>query len=253
MSFKNTFIPYGGYWSTPFCRWQGSLADSHSIKLAASVTQGFLGAREIAPTAFDALHLGISVPQASSFSGAPWLASMIGAEGITGPTIAQACATSVRLIAGAGLEVEAGIRDCTLAVACDRTSNGPHVYYPGPNGPGGTGTSENPVMDNFNRDPNARLAMIQTAENVAKRAGIERAEQDEMALLRSEQYADALASDREFQKRYMVAVEIPRGRKKVDIGGLDELITTSTVGGEENVAANITICDRVNLLRTPEE
>ncbi|KAA0160198.1 hypothetical protein FNF28_05516 [Cafeteria roenbergensis] len=44
-----------------------------------------------------------------------------------------------------------------------------------------------------------------------------------------------------------------RRRKKVDIGGLDELITTSTVGGEENVAANITICDRVNLLRTPEE
>lgn len=44
-----------------------------------------------------------------------------------------------------------------------------------------------------------------------------------------------------------------RRRKKVDIGGLDELITTSTVGGEENVAANISICDMVNVLRTPEE
>ena len=30
-----TFIPYGLYWSTPFAKWQGSLAHLHSIRLAA--------------------------------------------------------------------------------------------------------------------------------------------------------------------------------------------------------------------------
>jgi len=32
---KPAFIPYGAYWSTPFAKWQGSLAHLHSIKLAA--------------------------------------------------------------------------------------------------------------------------------------------------------------------------------------------------------------------------
>ena len=29
------FIPYGVYWSTPFAKWQGALANLHSLKLVA--------------------------------------------------------------------------------------------------------------------------------------------------------------------------------------------------------------------------
>ena len=49
----------------------------------------------------------------------------------------------------------------------DRCSNGPHTVWPNPNGPGGEVISENWNMDNFNRDPYAGEAMIQTSENVA--------------------------------------------------------------------------------------
>jgi len=35
MSFENAFIPYGAYWSSPFARWQGSLAEEHSLTLVA--------------------------------------------------------------------------------------------------------------------------------------------------------------------------------------------------------------------------
>jgi hypothetical protein len=28
------YIPYRGYWTTPFCRWQGSLAHLHSFQIA---------------------------------------------------------------------------------------------------------------------------------------------------------------------------------------------------------------------------
>jgi len=230
MALKNTFIPYGCYWSTPFCRWQESLASSHSIELAASVAKAYLGAREIDVQGFDALHLGTTVLQRSGFYGAPWLAAMIGAEGITGPTVAQACATSARLVAGAALEVETGVRECSLLVACDRTSNGAHVYYPDHRAPGGTGTSENPVMDSFNRDPHARVAMIQTAENVAKRFGITREEQDEVTLLRYEQYEQALAEDRAFQKRYMVPVELKRGRKSKFVEADEGVFPTTAEG-----------------------
>ena len=33
-----THIPYGGYWTTPFAKWQGSLAHLHSMEDAAHVT-----------------------------------------------------------------------------------------------------------------------------------------------------------------------------------------------------------------------
>ncbi len=48
-------------------------------------------------------------------------------------------------------------------MACDSTSNGPHVYYPGPAGPGGKGDAEGVVWDGFSEDPYAGLAMIVTA------------------------------------------------------------------------------------------
>ena len=37
MQFDNIFVPYGGYWSTQFCRWQGSFANLEPIPFAAEV------------------------------------------------------------------------------------------------------------------------------------------------------------------------------------------------------------------------
>ena len=104
------------------------------MKLAARVASSVLANRDIAPESLDALILGITVHQRQSFYGVPWLAGMIGATNAIGPTISQACATSARVVAAAALEVESGQRETALAIACDRTSNGPHVYYPNPNG-----------------------------------------------------------------------------------------------------------------------
>jgi hypothetical protein len=39
---SKAFIPYGGYYSTPFCRWQGSLANENSIVLAAETSKRWL-------------------------------------------------------------------------------------------------------------------------------------------------------------------------------------------------------------------
>jgi acetyl-CoA acetyltransferase len=231
MPLQDVYIPYGAYWSTPFCRWQGSLSGYHSIELAGRVGRDFLARREIGPGSFDALVLGITVPQESAFYGAPWLAGLIGAPEITGPTISQACATSARMLQSAALEVQTGQRECILAVACDRTSNGPHVYYPNPGGPGGGGRSEDPVLDNMNRDPYAGLAMIQTAENLAAEFEIGRGEQETLTLLRHEQYGRALADERSFQKRYMQPVELLRGRKVIGTLEADEGVHPTTAEG----------------------
>src|SRR3990172_7433896 len=101
MHLQRAYIPYGAYWSTPFCKWQGSFATLHPIGFAADVTRRALAERNLSAAAFDALFLGQTVPAASSFYGAPWLAGLIGVDAITGPTISQACATSARVIASA--------------------------------------------------------------------------------------------------------------------------------------------------------
>ncbi len=231
MALTRAFVPYGAYWSTPFCRWQGSLAGSHSIELAAQVASDVLRARTIEPSVFDGVFLGMTVPQAHAFYGAPWLAAMIGATGVTGPTVSQACATGARVLAMAALEVEVGTRACVLGVLADRTSNGPHMLYPNPEAPGGRGTAEDWVWDAFNIDPWAKNAMVMTAEAVATEAGISREQQDAVSLQRYAQYQDALANDRAFQKPWMAPVTIKRGRGEPKVVVADEGVHPTTAEG----------------------
>ena len=128
---------------------------------------------------------------------------LIGGRKVGGPTIAQACATSVRCLLAGAQEVEAGLASTALIATCDRVSNGPHIVYPNPSAPGGTAAHENWVLDNFSNDPLGGHAMVQTAENVARKYQITTAAQHEVVLRRGEQYAAALANDHAFQKRYM--------------------------------------------------
>jgi acetyl-CoA acetyltransferase len=55
--------------------------------------------------------------------------------------------------------------------------------------------------------------MIQTAENVAKANNITRDEQDDVAQRRFEQYQMAFANDNAFLKKYMVPIEVGRGKR----------------------------------------
>ncbi|HLI05303.1 MAG TPA: thiolase family protein [Ktedonobacteraceae bacterium] len=232
--FDSVYIPYGGYWSTPFVRWQGNFAHLHPIRFAADVARRALRERDIAPENFDALFLGMTIIAEHSFYGAPWLAGLIGAAGIGGPTINQACATSARVLASAAFEVETDGERCILAITCDKTSNGPHIYYPNPLAPGGKGESEEWVWDNFNCDPYAQNAMIETAENVAAESGITWEEQNALTLLRYQQYQDALKENAAFHRRYMVApleAQDLSGRKVLATVTDDEGIYPTTAEG----------------------
>ena len=238
MFFQKAYIPYGGYWSTPFCRWQGSFAHLNAIPFAAEIAVRALEERGLSPEVFDSLYFGITVPQKHAFYGGPWLAGLIGVDTITGPIVGQACATGARVMGLAGFEMEttanAGEERVVLTITADRCSNGPHIYYPNPMGPGGTGDKEDWVMDNFGFDPHARNAMIDTAENVAREAGVTREEQDEMTLLRYRQYDDALKDDSAFLRRYMVMpleVKDARGRKVLSTVDGDEGVFPTTAEG----------------------
>jgi acetyl-CoA acetyltransferase len=235
VKFEKACVPYGGYWSTPFARWQGSLAQAHPLTLAADVARRALDERGIGPDVFDSLFLGTTIPSPQSFYGAPWVAGMIGNPDITGPTVSQACATSARLIGQAAGEVDGdGGRRCILGVAADRTSSGPHLYYPDGSGPGGRGTTEDWVWDSFERDPHAGVSPAATAENVAREQGITREEQDEITVLRYEQYIADRRNGAPFHRRYLVTpleVRDPSGRRVVATLDDDEGVTPTTPEG----------------------
>lgn len=197
------WVPYGSYWSTPFVRWQGAFAELHSLRFAAWTAKRALAKRGIDPALLDFGVLGLTVPQRGSFYGLPWLTGLIGAPHIAGPTVMQACATSARSVALAARDVASGGASAALVVPADRVSNGPHLYYPRPSAPGGSGEAEDWVLDNFARDPFAGVAMVTTAENCATRWSITRDEQDDVTLMRRGQYDAALADDRAFHRRFM--------------------------------------------------
>jgi acetyl-CoA acetyltransferase len=230
--FQKVFIPYKGYWSSPFSRWQMSFQHVNAIELGAQTARKFLEVRGYTAEMFDGCVLGMTIGQPAWFYANPWFCGLLGNDKICGPTISQACATSAGAIYTAGLWVDSSNYQTVLVATMDRCSNGPHTVWPNPNGPGGEVISENWNMDNFNRDPYAGEAMVKTAENVAAMVGgITKEESDAMAVRRYEQYLMSLANDREFQKGYLISVDAPQTRKKTVLVEADEGITPCTPEG----------------------
>jgi acetyl-CoA acetyltransferase len=227
------YIPYGIYWSSPFAKWQGALANLNALPLAASVGKQALAARGFDMAQIDLAILGITNPQKGSFYGLPYVTGMMDIDRVAGPTVQQACATSVRALQMAAQEVVCGTASSALLVMADRQSNGPVLYYPDASAPGGNGISEHWVLDNMGHDPYAKNPMLQTGENVAARYGISTAEQHDLKLHRYTQYLQALADDRAFQKRYMVDAPISdaKFRKQTGVLSADEGIFPTTAEG----------------------
>ncbi len=233
MIFTKAYLPYKGYYSSPFCRWQGKMANDNSILLGATTANRWFTSRDLDPTMIDYLYYGTTVTQHHMFYGHTWAAAVVvdGKKDLPGLLVHQACTTSATCIQLAAVNIEIGTYETAFALMSDRCSNGPHTVWPNPLGPGGEVVSENWNMDNFNYDPWGGKKMIQTAENVAAEAGITREECDAVALRRYEQYQDALVDDRAFQKRYMFPVEVTVSRRETMMVEEDEGVIPSTAEG----------------------
>lgn len=228
---KKAYIPYKGYYSTPFVRWQGSLANENAIALGAATSKRFFEAKGWDPESLDYLHVGSTVYQQNWFYSGPWAAALMGAEKVPGALISQACSTAALSLYQAAMGVETGMFNKNWCLLADRCSNGPHAVWPNPNGPGGKPTVEDWFMDNVSKDPWAGEAMIKTAENVSKEFGISREECDALTHRRFVQYQDALANDREFQKKYMFGIEVQLSKKKSLTVEADDGVTQTTPEG----------------------
>ncbi len=227
--FKNAYIPYGGYYSTPFSKWQHSLQHKNAVELGGQTSKRWFEEKGFDKNMLNYLYLGITVGQKSFFLGGSYAAHEMGLR-IPGQTVMHACATATTSVYNASLAVENGDWEITYCLLVDRCSNGPHTIWPNPKGPGGEVISENWNMDNMSYDPSTGKGMLFTAERVAKENGFTREEADELSLLRYQQYLNALENDREFQKKYMFSVKL-ESRKGTKIIEEDEGIIESTKEG----------------------
>lgn len=234
--YAKAYIPFRGYYSSPFSRWQGSLQNDNSIELGAATAKRWLATKNYDPKMVEYVVFGKTVGQHHTFYSSPWAGAMLGAEQVAAVHISQACSTSTTCVNLAAMSVETGNFGLAFCLMTDRTSNGPHTVWPNPLGPGGQVISENWVMDNFNADPWVGLPMVKTAENAAASIeGITKELCDEVTYRRYEQYQDALANDREFQKRYMFPVEYSITKKKKGTLDADEGIMPTTKEGLESL------------------
>jgi acetyl-CoA acetyltransferase len=111
------------------------------------------------------------------------------------------------------------------------------MVYPNHLAPGAKPEIEDWVWDNFNEDPFACNAMIETAENVAREQRIETQAQHEVVLMRHAQYQDALANESAFHRSFMMSpVEVnPTGRKVVAEVTSDEGVFPTTAEALEKL------------------
>ncbi|GAA4712529.1 thiolase family protein [Phytohabitans rumicis] len=224
MRLTNVAVPLGLAWSSPFCRWQGPLAEMSSVDLAVDVTNRALDARGFDVREISHVAFGTTVPQATSFYGVTTITPRLGLPGVTGPTLAQACATSAAVVQSAAVQVELGAHRTALALTTDRTSNGPLMVWSAQGTPGGSPHTEHWVLDPMKWDPNTGGSMLDTAENVAADEGYTRAEIDEVTLLRYEQYFSA------GPRNYLVEAHVP-GRRGFSIVGDDFGVHQTTAEG----------------------
>ena len=79
------------------------MANAHSIHLAAETSKRWFAEQAWGPEIFDYLFLGITIGQPQWFYGSPWAAALMGADGIPGAMISQACTTSATCMLQAGV------------------------------------------------------------------------------------------------------------------------------------------------------
>jgi acetyl-CoA C-acetyltransferase len=132
-------------------------------------------------------------------------------------TVNKACASGLKSIALAYLEVATGNLECVLAGGTESMSRLPY-YLDGARWGYRLGDQE--LVDGMYRDgffcPMARMVMGETAEVLAEQYKITRDEQDEFALASQTRAASALASDRFKEELVPVTIESKKGSQVFD-------------------------------------
>ncbi|MBO1011977.1 thiolase family protein [Achromobacter sp. SD115] len=185
---------------------KGRLADVRPDTLAAQVVQGLLLRTDLDPALLEDVILGCAYPEAAQGNNLARIVGLLAGlpQEVGGMTVNRFCGSSMQAVHIAAAQIEAGMGEAFLCVGVESMTMVPQ---------GGFNFSPNPELQ---ATTDAYLSMGETAENVAQRWNVSRADQELLAL-QSHRKA-AAAREQGLLAAEIVPIRLPDG-ELVDADG----------------------------------
>ena len=163
---------------------KGKLAEVRPDELGAQVLRGLVARTGLDPRLLDDVILGCAYPEAAQGNNLARIVALLAGfpHEVPGMTINRFCGSSMSAIHIAAAQIEAGLGEAYLCVGIESMTMVPQ---------GGFNFSPNPALL---ADTDAYISMGDTAENVARKYEVARADQEALALASHQKAAAARAA-----------------------------------------------------------
>ena len=205
---------------------RGGLKDVRPEDLGAAVIRAVIDRSGVDPREIDDVVMGCAFPEAEQGGNLARFAALRAKvpHQVPAHTVNRLCSSGLQAIASAAERVAGGFADCLIAGGIESMSMVPMW---------GNKFAPNPGL--LEASPEAYTGMGMTAELVARKYGVSRADQDAFAATSHQRAARAIAE----------------GRFADEIVPVEEPVRTA-VGGKAEAAARISVDDGVRADTTPE-
>ncbi|MNX20067.1 3-ketoacyl-CoA thiolase [compost metagenome] len=165
---------------------KGALAEVRPDTLAAGVVQGLLQRTDLDPALLEDIILGCAYPEASQGNNLARIVGLLAGlpHEVGGMTVNRFCGSSMQAVHIAAAQIEAGMGDAFLCVGVESMTMVPQ---------GGFNFSPSPELL---ANTDAYISMGETAENVAQRWNVSRADQEALAVESHRKATEARAQGR---------------------------------------------------------
>ncbi|WP_019655963.1 thiolase family protein [Variovorax atrisoli] len=165
---------------------KGALAEVRPDTLAAGVVRGLLQRTDLDPALLEDVVLGCAYPEASQGNNLARIVGLLAGlpHEVGGMTVNRFCGSSMQAVHIAAAQIEAGMGDAFLCVGVESMTMVPQ---------GGFNFSPSPELK---ENTDAYISMGETAENVAQRWNVSRADQEAFAVESHRKAAEARAQGR---------------------------------------------------------
>ena len=212
---------------TPVGRYGGALASVRPDDLAALVIRSVVAQSGIDPAVIDDVYLGAANQAGEDNRNVARMAALLAGlpDSVPGCTVNRLCASGLEAVNIAARMIEAGHGDVFIAGGTESMSRAPFVMAKSEKAFARTPEIHDTTMGwRFTNPALAALyhpySMGETAENVARKYEISRADQDAFAVASQEKWAAAKAACR-FEAE-IVSVEVPRPKADPLVVDTDE-------------------------------
>jgi acetyl-CoA acyltransferase len=165
---------------------KGALAEVRPDTLAAGVVRGLLQRTDLDPALLEDVILGCAYPEASQGNNLARIVGLLAGlpHEVGGMTVNRFCGSSMQAVHIAAAQIEAGMGEAFLCVGVESMTMVPQ---------GGFNFSPSPELKDTT---DAYISMGETAENVAQRWDVSRADQEALAVESHRKAAEARAQGR---------------------------------------------------------